>query len=218
VLSALDGSLRDFLRAEVPLRADDVDIDFGTPNTEWSARLTRSTVSLFLFDIRRSVSRAVSGTAVRERNGGQQRVFRAPLVKVRYLVTVWTVEPADEHRVLGDLLRLLALSGEIPAEHLGVELADLGQPVELSLGGDEGVRTPDLWGALGVAPRANLELVVVLPARDPLARGVPAPPTSVEAGVSDREEPTRTSRRSGALIEDPAAAGGRTLGPRGNGT
>lgn len=213
VLSSLDGSLRDFLRAEVPLRAADVEIDFGTPNKEWSSRLTRSTVNLFLFDIRRSVSRSISGTSVRERDGNPQRVFRAPLIKVRYMLTVWTADSADEHRVLGDLLRLIAVSGEIPAKYLGGELADLGNPAELTLGGEDAQRGPDIWGPLGVAPRAALELAVVLPAREPLARDVPLPPTQIESGVIDRREPTRTSRRSGALIEDPASDRARGLGP-----
>lgn len=213
MLSALDGSLRDFLRAEVPLRAEDVDIDFGTPNKEWSSRLTRSTVNLFLSDIRRSVSRSVSGTSVRERNGNPQRLFRAPMIKVKYVVTVWTAEPGDEHRVLGDLLRLIAVSGEIPTPYLGGELADLGNPVELTLGGDDGNRGPDIWGPLGVPPRAALELAVVLPAREPLVRDVPLPPTEVEAGLSDQRAPSRTSRRNGSLIEDPASDRARGLGP-----
>jgi hypothetical protein len=218
VLSALDGSLRDFLRAEVPLRAEDVDIDFGTPDKEWSSRLTRSTVNLFLFDIRRSAGRAVAGNATRERNGTQQRLFRAPLIKVRYLVTVWTAEPADEHRVLGDLLRLIAISGELPGRYLGGELADLGNPVELTLGADDAVRSPDVWGPLGVPPRANLELAVVLPAREPVVRDVPKPPTEVDAGLTDRNVPSRTSRRSGSLVEDPASSAARGLGPSGDGS
>jgi hypothetical protein len=213
VLSALDGSLRDFLRAEVPLRAEDVDIDFGAPTKEWSSRLTRSTVNLFLFDIRRSTNRAVTGNATRERNGGHQRVFRVPMIKVRYLVTVWTAEPADEHRVLGDLLRLVAVSGEVPERYLGGELAELGNPAELSLGADDGQRGPDLWGPLGVSPRASLELAVVLPAREPVVREVAAPPTELEASVGDQREPSRSSRRNGGLVEDPASSGARGLGP-----
>jgi hypothetical protein len=213
VLSALDGSLRDFLRAEVPLRAEDVDIDFGTPTKEWSSRLTRSTVNLFLFDIRRSTSRAIAGMAVRERNGTHQQVFRAPMIKIRYIVTVWTAEPGDEHRVLGDLLRLVAVTGEVPTRYLSGELAELGNPAELTLGGEDGSRGPDIWGPLGVSPRASLELAVVLPAREPVVRDVPVPPKTIDAGVSDQREPSRTSRRTGGLVEDPASAGARGLGP-----
>ncbi|MEO5898865.1 MAG: Pvc16 family protein, partial [Ilumatobacteraceae bacterium] len=202
-----------FLRADVPLRVDDVDIDFGTPNKDWSSRLTRSTVNLFLYDIRRSVTRSVTGTSVRERNGNLQRVFRAPLIKVRYMLTVWTAEPADEHRVLGDVLRLIAISGEIPTQHLGGELTDLGNPLELTLGGDDTARGPDIWGPLGVPPRAALELAVLLPAREPLARDVPRPPTQIEVEVHDQTSPGRSSRRTGSLIEYPTSDRSRSLGP-----
>jgi hypothetical protein len=217
VLSSLDASIREFLRARVPLRAEDVDIEFNTPDKEWSARLTRSTVNLFLFDIRRSVNRGITGVTTREQDGAFSRGLRAPMVKVRYMVTVWTAEPGDEHRVLGDLLSLIAVNGEIPAEYLGGELADLGHPAELSLGAEDGMRSTDLWGPLGVPPRASLELAVVLPARGPIQRAVPVPPSEVDVGLNDRNEPSRASsrRRVGGMIEDPAAKGARIIGPRG---
>ena len=214
-MSSLDGSLREFLRADVPLRAEDVDIEFGTPNKEWSSRLTRSTVNLFLFDIRRSVNRAITGLSTREVGGNYTRAFRAPMIKVRYLVTVWTAEPADEHRVLGDLLRLVAVSSEVPEVHLAGDLINLGNPVELALGAEDGTRFGDLWGPLGVAPRACLELIVTVPASGPLVTDVPKPPEEVGVGLNDRNQPSResrTSRRPGQ-IDEPTGAPARSLGP-----
>ena len=128
MLEELDGSLRNFLRADVPLRADDIDIEFATPDKEWSARLSRSTVNLFLFDVRRSTTRAVTGRTVRNDDGGYYEVFRTPLIRARYLITVWTAEAADEHRVLGDVLRLLAVASEVPSAHLVGDLAELDEP------------------------------------------------------------------------------------------
>ena len=191
MLEELDGSLRNFLRDAVPLRADDVDIEFATPDKEWSARLSRSTVNLFLFDIRRSTSRAVAGRTVRRDEHGMRELFRTPMMRIRYLLTVWTAEAADEHRVLGDL-------------------AEIGTPVELSLGSEDAMRTGDLWGPLGVTPRANLELVVTMPARRPVERVVSLPPTEVHATVVDpppaRGEARLVSRRR-ALIEERPSSG-----------
>jgi len=212
MLEELDGSLRDFLRAEVPLRADDVDIDFALPDKEWSSRLSRSTVSLFLFDIRRSTTRSVTGRSVRERDGVLERLHRAPMIRLRYLLTVWTAEAADEHRVLGDVLRLVAVSGDVPRQYLLGDLVDLENPVELSIGAEDGMRSNDLWGPLGVAPRASLELVVTMPARPPLAAPVALPPTEIDSSLEDRREPTRTSRRRSALVEERVPKRARRVG------
>lgn len=218
MLSALDQSLQDFLRAEVPLRTDDVDIVFAAPDKEWSSRLTRSTVNLFLFDVKRSTKRAVTGSTTRERDGVYSRVRIAPFVKVRYLVTVWTKEAADEHRVLGELLSLIAVAGEIPTQYLQGELADLGNAAELSLGTEDLNTFSNFWGPLGVPPRASIELNVVLPARAPIEKVVPAPPTEIESGLTDQNEPSRTSqrRRVSGVIEEPSARGQRIIGPRGS--
>jgi len=218
VLSALDQSLHDFLRSEVPLRTDDVDIVFAAPDKEWSSRLTRSTVNLFLFDVKRSTKRAVTGSTTRERDGVYSRLRIAPFVKVRYLVTVWTKEAADEHRVLGELLSLIAVAGEVPPQYLQGELADLGNAAELSLGTEDSNAFASFWGPLGVPPRASLELAVVLPARPPIERIVPAPPSEIESGLTDQNEPTRSSqrRRLSGVIEEPSARGKRIVGPRGS--
>lgn len=205
MLEELDGSLRNFLRADVPLRADDVDIEFATPDKDWSARLSRSTLNLFMFDIRRSTSRAISGRSVRFDERGPRELFRTPMIRVRYLLTVWTAEAADEHRVLGDVLRLLAVTGEIPSAHLAGDLAELGHPVELAIANEDAVRTSDLWSPLGVTPRANLELVATLPARRPVERVVGRPPTEVEATISAPPPPApprAVSQRRRALVEE----------------
>ncbi len=212
MLEELDGSLRDFLRAEVPLRADDVAIDFALPDKDWSSRLSRSTVSLFLFDIRRSTARSTAGRSVRQRDGVYERLHQVQMIKLRYLVTVWTAEASDEHRVLGDILRLLAVSGDVPTHYLLGDLAELGNPVELGLGADDGPRSSDLWSPLGVAPRANVELIVTMPARPPLARPVAAPPTELEGSVEDIRATTPGAKRRRTLVEDPATSRARGIG------
>ena len=60
VLAHIDESLEAMLRAAVPLSAVDIDVSFEIPDEDWAAKLTRPTVNLYLWDIRRSSNRSVS--------------------------------------------------------------------------------------------------------------------------------------------------------------
>ena len=61
MLDLIDATLEAFFRATVPLSAQDVDVSFEPPDREWSAKLTRPTVNVFLWDIRRSTDRGQAG-------------------------------------------------------------------------------------------------------------------------------------------------------------
>lgn len=88
MLHLLDESLEAFLRATVPLPKREVDVVFAAPDRDWAARVSRPTVNLYLWDVRRNLD---------ERDGGMETVFgddgrplrRPPLPRVdcRYLVT-----------------------------------------------------------------------------------------------------------------------------------
>ena len=58
MLELVDESLEAFFRAVVPLSATDVDVSFDAPDRDWSAKLSRPTVNVFLWDIRRSATRS----------------------------------------------------------------------------------------------------------------------------------------------------------------
>jgi hypothetical protein len=201
VLHALNVSIEAFLRRAVPLPPD-VDIDVHAPDKDWAARLTRPTVNLFLHEIRRSSSRSVAGRTLKPVNGGQERQVLAPFVRVRYLASVWTNEPDDEYRLLGDLLGCIALAGSVPAIHLRHPLTEIGNPVELVVLGDDVTTPGNVWSGLGVAPRAAIEFAAVLPAAPPLRIAAPAPPSEVDVGVSDTEEPERRSALHGTADAD----------------
>jgi hypothetical protein len=217
VLHALNLSLERFLRSEVPLPADQVDVDVAAPDKDWSARLTRPTLSIFLHEVRRSSSRSVTGTVTRAASGTYTREQLAPFVRVRWCLSLWTPEASDELRVLGEVLSLVVTTGGIPPEHLEPPLDTLGHPVELTLAGEDLRASDALWSGLGVAPRLAVELVGVLPVAPPLSRTVPAPPGDVQLATSDQRAPQRRSavRRLGGTIADPAARGRRIIGPRG---
>ena len=53
MLHLLDESLEAFLRATVPLPRREVDVAFAAPDRDWAARVSRPTVNLYLWDVRR---------------------------------------------------------------------------------------------------------------------------------------------------------------------
>ena len=60
MFNLIDETLEKFLRAEVPLPSD-IDVAFDRPDRLWSASVTRPTVNLFLWDLRRNASDQESG-------------------------------------------------------------------------------------------------------------------------------------------------------------
>ena len=156
--------------------------------------------------------RALTGRTVRQDAAGLPRgLYRPPMVRVRYLLTVWTAEPADEHRVLGDVLRLLAVSGEVPTAYLVGELRRARQPDGAGPRRRRRRAHRRTSGARSASPpRANLELVVTLPARRPDrdARS-PAPPTELRRAHRRPTASGRAPRRVAPAA--PAARRGRGL-------
>ena len=75
-------------------------MSFEAPDRDWSAKLTRPTVNLFLWDIRRSTERARPGSRRLERDGRLVRRLPLPRVELRYLVTAWTSDHGDERALL----------------------------------------------------------------------------------------------------------------------
>src|SRR6056297_1729571 len=117
VLETIDESLESFLRGTVPLSATDVDVSFAAPDREWSAKLTRPTVNMFLWDIRRS-SEGRSGLRTVEVDGQMVHQPALPLVELRYVVSAWTSDHGDERGLLAGTMRALLTHESIPRDFL----------------------------------------------------------------------------------------------------
>ena len=61
MLHLLDETLEAFLRAEVPLPARQIDVSFSAPDSEWGAAVTKPTVNLFLWDVKRNTAFRTAG-------------------------------------------------------------------------------------------------------------------------------------------------------------
>jgi hypothetical protein len=176
MLELIDESLELFLRASVPLSATDVDISFEAPDREWSAKLTRPTVNLFLWDIRRSATRSRSGMRTVERDGEVVHQPANPVVELRYVITAWTTDHGDERALLSGLVRSLLAAQAIPAEYLSVALDGLDPPsLVMARAGEDHM---DVFKALEGQVKPGLNVVLstefdtgeFLPAGPPVGR------------------------------------------------
>lgn len=158
VLEHIDESLEALLRAAVPLSATDVDVTFEAPDREWSAKLTRPTVNMFLWDIRRSTSSAKSGMRTVIRDGARVHQPALPVLELRYVITAWTSDHGDERSLLAGLLRGLLANPSIPSELLDESLADLEPPrIELARAGEDHM---DVFKALEGKIKPGINVVV----------------------------------------------------------
>jgi Pvc16 N-terminal domain len=173
MIADVDASLRSLLRATA-LHGSNVDVVFDSPTQQWSQHLAGSVVDAYLWEVREDVSRRQNDWEDVRNDAGRVVGRRSPLhrYRLRYLLTAWGGTIADEHRLLSSVLSSLADEQAIPADHVSGALAEEGLPVFVTVAlPAEGDNPPwDLWGALGVAPRPALDLVVIAP----LPRAAPA--------------------------------------------
>lgn len=192
----IDQALVQFLRETVPLPAVDVDVSFAAPAKEWSSRLSRPTINLFLWDVRRAGTRNRAGLDQVEVDGQQFRRLPPRVVDMRYLVTVWASEHRDEHQLLGNVTRAIVAHPHVPEEFLpeGLELPD-ARPLGLSLSSTADRKPDDFWSSIDGQLKPGLDVLVTFALATPLIPLEEAP-SEVTLGVADREAGGARSTRS----------------------
>ena len=166
MIEDLDETLRHLLIREMPIKNGEVDIQFNQPKREWSARLSRPTLNLFLYDMRENaklrhagqgfdIERLPDGTAIQRR-----KPFRADM---HYLITAWATEPEDEHRLLARAFMALFRVPEVPADLLPESLRDQPAPLTLKVAQYDSIQSlTDLWSALDNELRPALTCMVTM--------------------------------------------------------
>lgn len=162
MLHLLDRGLEALLRAALPPELHDIDVAFEAPDGEWGAGLTRPTINLFLRDVRRNLSERDAGRHVT--TAGGQRVWQWPNPRAdcRYLVTAWTSQVDDEHRILGEVLTALLRSPVLAGDHLPEQLRGLDPLPSLSVAASGADDQADFWSALGGQLKPGLDLTVTV--------------------------------------------------------
>lgn len=214
MLELIDESIESFLRATVPLSASDVDVSFEAPEREWSAKLNRPTVNIFLWDIKRSTDRARTGMEEYEKDGVKMRRLALPRVELRYLVTAWTSDHQDERALLGALLQTVLGTSVIPEDFVPPAMRELSPlTVLLTRSGDAKM---DVFKTLEGQLKPALDLLIVSDVDTGLGR--PTAPGVADVGVamSDRDGARHTAtRRVAGEVRLPGAAGRRVWSARG---
>ncbi|MBN2003724.1 MAG: DUF4255 domain-containing protein [Anaerolineae bacterium] len=165
----LDEILRQLLIRELPIKNGDVDITFEQPSREWSARLSRPTLNVFLHDIRENLQlRGSQQWTVEQRPDGTAIQRRTPVrVALHYMITAWANDPDDEHNLLGRALLALFRQPYLPNDLLPESLCDQPAPIPLEVAQQDTLRNPaDVWNALDNEIRPAVTLIVTL-ALDP---------------------------------------------------
>lgn len=167
MIDDLDRTLAQLLERELPSSVVAPTISFLAPDSSFPpSGVTPPVVDLFLYDVRENtdlrskewrVERASDGTATR----------RPPLVRVdcSYMVTAWpsATSPQDEHKLLGQVLRILLAYSTLPPAVLQGTLREQEPPLPMStLQPGRLQSVGEFWQALGGKPKAALSLTVTI--------------------------------------------------------
>jgi hypothetical protein len=150
VIQDLDDSLKALLVQEVPLDPADIAITFEMPTHTWSSGLdpNRPTINLYLYDIRENVELRTSDRFLTKTDtGGHQRQPAPTRIDFAYLISAWSKDIADEHRLLGQILTALLRFPELPANVLQGSMQTQPYPLHAWIARPERLPNPwDFWG------------------------------------------------------------------------
>ncbi len=172
MLADLDETIRRLLIDELPVKNGEVEISFDQPRREWSSRLSRPTLNLFLYDLRENNVLRQHQWQQMGSSGNKEaavaRHKRTPMrVDASYLVTAWAADPADEHRLLTRCMLALFRHPTLPTERLVGSLQNPPYDIQAKLARHDVMTDPtDLWNVMDNEIRPGVSYVITL-ALDP---------------------------------------------------
>lgn len=168
----LDETIRKLLLAEIPIKNGDVDISFDQPKREWSARLAKPAINMFLYDVRENnILRQHQWERLNSNgrlNGDQVTLKRTPMrVDCSYILTTWAADPEDEHRLLTRAMLALFRITTLPDKYLTGTVQNPPYEIKARLASHDKLTEPtDLWNVLDNEMHPAVSYVVTL-ALDP---------------------------------------------------
>lgn len=159
MLHLLDATLEAYLRGEVPLD-DRIDVAYEAPDNEWRSRITRPTINLFVWDIRRNHTESQGGMDLVERANERFHRPTPPRVDFRYLITTWTTQVMDEHQLLGAILVACLRQPLIPEAYLQGGLSEAPPVPRIQVARYDGAESSEFWASMGGQLKASLDVIV----------------------------------------------------------
>lgn len=166
MIEALDETIKNFLIQKTPLNQAEVDISFDVPNKEWSGSISKPTINIYFYDIRENLSYSASHSdwsLERDPQTGKMVKSRKGIrYDLSYLITAWTPNVEDEHRLLWYVLSTLSRHDFIPADVLEKPLDEQPYPLTTKIAHPEGIlrNVADVWTALDNQLKPVLPYVV----------------------------------------------------------
>jgi len=168
MLQDLDATLAALLQAE--LSVQNVAISFAPPDDQFPpSGVTLPAIAFFLYDAREDQDLRSSEWDSARQADGTFTLKRPPVrVACSYLITAWpsssAPDPAqDEHRLLGEVMKVLLRHPMIPDTYLQGELAGQQPPLPARIIADTQLHTlGELWQAMGGKPKAALHYAVTI--------------------------------------------------------
>lgn len=169
MISDIDDVLKKLLTDEIEIKGNEIDITFDQPKREWSSRLGKPTLNVFLFDLRENLRlRGAEQYVTIRRSDGTSEV-RRNLVRMdlRYLVTAWLKDAEDEHLLLSSALIALLRNPFIPKKYLSDNLKGQPSPIPLEVATFPTEKGPmdkfsEIWGVLDNEMRAGILLTITI--------------------------------------------------------
>jgi hypothetical protein len=165
MISDLDKVLRQLLIRELPIKNNEVDIEFDQPKREWSSRVSRPTLNLFLHDLRENNTLRQPEWEIERNSDGTATKRRTPVrMDLHYMITAWVADhPEDEHRLLTRTLMALFRHPHLPDDLLPESLQAQPVPIPVRIAQHDEFRTPaDIWSALDNELRPAIACTITL--------------------------------------------------------
>lgn len=162
----LDESLRALLVKKGKLNLGEIDLTFDAPDREWSGKLTKPTINLFLYDVHENMElRQHEWVVERHGRGPATKSKPAAWIDLSYLITVWANAVEDEHRLIWHILYVLLKYPLLPADVLQGALARIPHPLQTKAAHTDGAyrSLAELWGSLEAQLKPSVNYTVTVP-------------------------------------------------------
>lgn len=171
----LDDTIKSLIETYAPDNSElaNANITFDLPDSKWRDALQALTVNCYLYDIRQNHAMQTNERLIVQGQAGnpskpvRARVRPPERIDCAYCITAWSPAQSgavfEEHRLLGQMLRIFLEHPTIPPGVLQGGLVGQFPPYPGIIAAQDGVRNlPEFWSALEQKLKPSLNYVITL--------------------------------------------------------